>query len=148
MTGYSVTRRIDFCAGHRVKGHESKCANLHGHNYSVFITASAPELDSVGRVVDFSVLKETIGAWIDSHFDHGFILHTDDALAIELVSGFSTENLKKQKLFLLPYNPTAENIARYICEVVAPDLLEGYPEITVTKVVVQETPNCAAEWAI
>ena len=52
----TCTRRIQFCAGHRVMGHEGKCRNLHGHNYVVFVTAQADELDSVGRVIDFSVL--------------------------------------------------------------------------------------------
>ena len=61
----SCTRRIQFCAGHRVLGHENKCANAHGHNYVAYISARSNDLDKVGRVIDFSVLKEKIGGWID-----------------------------------------------------------------------------------
>ena len=70
----TCTRRFQFCAGHRVHRHESKCRNLHGHNYVLFVTVTAPELDSLGRVIDFSIIKGLVGDWIDSKWDHGFIL--------------------------------------------------------------------------
>ena len=47
----TCTRRLTFCAGHRVLGHESKCAHPHGHNYVVYVTAEAEQLDDVGRVM-------------------------------------------------------------------------------------------------
>jgi hypothetical protein len=51
-------RRIPFAAGHRVFQHESKCRNLHGHNYVAVLHARADAgLDALGRVIDFSVLK-------------------------------------------------------------------------------------------
>jgi len=77
---FTCTRRIQFCAGHRVAGHENKCNNLHGHNYVAFITAQAHNLDNLGRVVDFSVLKDIIGGWIDDNWDHGLILWREDPL--------------------------------------------------------------------
>ena len=46
-------RYHDFCAGHRVVGHENKCRHLHGHNYRVTFYCESQELDGVGRVVDF-----------------------------------------------------------------------------------------------
>lgn len=49
----TVTRVLEFDAGHRVVNHESKCATLHGHRYKVEIVAAAPGLDSLGRVIDF-----------------------------------------------------------------------------------------------
>ena len=53
-----AVRKIHFSAGHRVYGHESKCSNLHGHNYVLWVHAGAKELDELGRVIDFSVLKD------------------------------------------------------------------------------------------
>jgi 6-pyruvoyltetrahydropterin/6-carboxytetrahydropterin synthase len=50
-------RRIKFDAGHRVHLHESKCRNAHGHQYIVFIYATAENLDKLGWIIDFSVLK-------------------------------------------------------------------------------------------
>ena len=69
----TATRRLQFCAGHRVHDHESECRNLHGHNYVVFLTAASTSddpLDKLGRVIDFGVLKEKFGAWIDEWWDH------------------------------------------------------------------------------
>ena len=56
----TCTRRLCFEAGHRVYGHESKCANLHGHSYKVE-RGLRSGAGRVGRVIDFSVLKEKIG---------------------------------------------------------------------------------------
>jgi 6-pyruvoyltetrahydropterin/6-carboxytetrahydropterin synthase len=135
----SVVRRLSFCAGHRVMNHESKCRNLHGHQYELEIFATAPELDPLGRVIDFSVLKDRVGKWIDDHWDHGFILFEKDSeawLAMEQVEG--------QKTFSFPYNPTAENIAQYILKVVGPVNLPD-SHVQIYKVICHETPNCRAE---
>ncbi len=133
------TRRIQFCTGHRIWGHENKCAYLHGHNYVAFFHATAPELDEIGRVIDFSVLKTRLGGWIEEHWDHGFLLHRDDREAIAAVT-----RIPDQKLFLMDANPTAENMARYLLETVAPRELEGLG-VEVVKVVLWETENCFAE---
>ena len=133
----SCTRKLWFCAGHRVKGHEGKCRHLHGHNYIVYITAQA-ELDSIGRVIDFSILKQKFGDYLDKNFDHGFLLWDIDREAIESVS-----LVGKQKLFLLPFNPTAENIAKFLLDKSAEIL--GTDEVRVTSVKIYETENCFAE---
>lgn len=141
----TCTRRIQFCAGHRVVGHEGMCANLHGHNYVAFITAQAPNLDNVGRVIDFSVLKEKIGGWIDANWDHGFVLFQDDQATIDALKAFSVHEAGHlSKFFKLPTNPTAENLAEYLLEVVCPRELEG-TEVLVHRVVLWETENCYAE---
>lgn len=142
----TCTRKLNFCAGHRVFGHENKCANLHGHNYEVHITAQAGELDNIGRVIDFSELKGRIGSWIEDVWDHGFLLWEEDADAITAMQTFKSKT-GKQKLFLLPFNPTAENMADYLLKTVCPEKLEG-TGITVTRVVLWETPNCYAEASV
>ena len=76
----TCTRKLEFCAGHRVRGHESKCANVHGHQYTVHIEVMQTScgVDGIGRVVDFGVVKTAILPWIDSNWDHALILHRDD----------------------------------------------------------------------
>lgn len=133
------SRKIAFCAGHRVWGHESACAHLHGHNYRAFFHATAPRLDAVGRVIDFSLLKKRLGGWIERNWDHGFLLHRDDEEAIAAVRGVAG-----QKLFLLDANPTAENLAAYLLSEVAPEELSD-TGVTVDRVVLWETENCFAE---
>lgn len=136
----TVTRRLEFDAGHRVMNHESKCANLHGHRYVAEITAYAPELDPIGRVIDFSVIKERIGSWIDEHWDHNMIVCADDARTIQCL--LAAPRVKQP--FLMPCNPTAENMASHLLYVVCPAEL-GDTGVTVTKVRLWETPNCFAE---
>jgi 6-pyruvoyltetrahydropterin/6-carboxytetrahydropterin synthase len=138
----TCTRRIQFCAGHRVMNHESKCRNLHGHNYVVHLTAQLADghqLDPLGRVVDFSVLKERIGSWIEEHWDHGFVLFTNDEEAIAAVTA-----IEGQKVYLMNRNPTAENIGAYLLEV-GGALLADIPGLRLTGVRVEETENCQAE---
>jgi len=124
-------------------GHENKCAHLHGHNYVVELTA-ASELDSIGRVIDFSVLKMLVGSWIEQQWDHGFILNKDDRDAIAIVADFIPRDGAKQKIHLMPYNPTAENMAKYLLEVIGPATLAG-TGVRLVGVVVHETENCKAE---
>lgn len=141
----TCTRRIQFCCGHRVKNHESKCAHLHGHNYVIEIEADADALDSIGRVIDFSVLKAKIGGWIETHWDHGFVLWNNDDEAIGAMREFGLRmgGSFMQKLFLMPYNPTAENMAKFLLEVICPEQLAG-TGVRVVSVVVHETENCKA----
>lgn len=137
----SCTRRIQFCAGHRVLNHETKCANIHGHNYVVLIEAIGidTDLDSLGRVIDFSVLKEKIGGWIDEKWDHTFIAYDRDVSVIEKVG---PEN--KKPIFILPFNPTAENMAKYLLHTVCPQVLLG-TGVKVKRIEIWETENCKAE---
>lgn len=120
-------------------GHENKCAGLHGHNYEAFFHATSEELDNLGRVIDFGVLKAKLGSWIEEHWDHAMILFDQDQEAIDAV-----KNLTKQRLFLLPSNPTAENMAAYLLHEVSPKLLDG-TGVQIVRVTLKETPNCSAE---
>ena len=119
-------------------GHENKCAHLHGHNYVLFVTVSAADLDTVGRVIDFSVLKDKLGGWIDHHWDHGMILWEREIELIPMFQGL------KQKFFILPRNPTAENMAHYLLEEVCPPLFAG-TGVQIDKITIWETENCYAE---
>ena len=140
MTQISAVRRIQFCAGHRVHNHESKCANWHGHNYVAFFHARVNELDSIGRVIDFSSLKEKIGGWVDKNWDHGFLYFIHDKVSSSV---FSNE-LNSMKKFECLFNPTAENMADHLLNIVCPKVLEG-TNVQIFKVVLWETENCFVE---
>lgn len=136
----TCTRRIQFCSGHRVWKHESKCNHLHGHNYVAFFEAQAPKLDEIGRVIDFGVLKEKLGGWIDKNWDHAMLLWNSDPV----VDMYRGGPLQGQRHYLMPLNPTAENMASYLLDRVCPDLFDK-TGITITKVTIWETENCYAE---
>lgn len=132
-------RIVEFDAGHRVYGHEGKCRNPHGHRYRVELHAVADALDEIGRVIDFSVLKERVGGWIDHSWDHGFLVWEKDHSLLEAITPLG-------KVFEMPDNPTAENIAAYLLNVLCPHVLRPTETaVRVIKVVVWETPNCCAE---
>jgi len=136
----TCTRRIQFCAGHRVVGHENKCANVHGHNYVIEIFAEADKLDGVGRIIDFSVLKGRIGKWIEDNWDHTFICApNEDPGLIDAI-----EIINNKPIYRLPYNPTAENMAMFLLENVCPEVLKDCEGVGVIKIVLHETENC---WA-
>src|SRR6185436_17614711 len=73
----SCTRRIEWDAMHRIPRHESVCKAYHGHRYSADITCEAP-LDELGRVVDFGVIRDRVGGWIQARWDHTAILMEGD----------------------------------------------------------------------
>lgn len=136
--------KFRFCSGHRLLGHENKCANLHGHNYHAFIHAEAEDLsnqfDAVGRVIDFAVLKEKIGGWILENWDHTMILYEKDAKTIELVKQCE----RNKEIFVMDANPTAENMAKYLIEQVCPQVLQG-TGVVVRKIILWETEDSFAE---
>lgn len=130
-------RYHDFSYGHTVFGHESACANLHGHNGRVYFHCEAKELDEVGRVIDFSVIKTTLCQWVEDNWDHKFLVSTKDPRAQSLKATDET-------VVIVPFNPTAENMAKYLLEYVGPRLLMPYNGITLTEVEFFETRKCSA----
>jgi 6-pyruvoyltetrahydropterin/6-carboxytetrahydropterin synthase len=139
---YSVERYHDISTGHRVVGHEGKCQHLHGHNYRIHFTCvpgNGKQLDNVGRVVDFSVIKATLCEWLENHWDHKMLIwRTDPMLPILL-------QLDMEGVVAVPFNPTAENMAMYLVESLAPVLLKG-TGVYLHSVRIEETRKCAATY--
>ena len=151
---HEISRAFHIDVGHRVYGHESKCAHLHGHRYVITVTLRSRSLDDLGRVVDFGDLVSSIGEWLLTNWDHGLVLFAEDPF-VELFAcpaiqspvsdqhPVLREQLSRQKMFILPTNPTAENMAQYLMDEVVPELIR-WSGVFCSKVVVQETPNCNA----
>lgn len=136
----TCTREHTISCGHRVEGHESKCANFHGHNYTIEITARPRgTLDNVGRVVDFAVIKAKCCQWLEDNWDHRFLLWERDTYARLLSLDTSLPGL-----VLVPFNPTAENMAQFLCDLFDIQLFEY--GVTCVGVKVIETPKCWAEF--
>ncbi len=86
---YYVSKRLEISAAHRLElDYESKCTSLHGHNWIITVHCRAEELDHNGMVSDFTHIKELVVGELDHK-----VLND-----------------------VLPFNPTAENIARWICD--------------------------------
>lgn len=130
---YRVSRQIDFCYGHRLLNYDGKCKFLHGHNGRAIIVLESDRLDHRGMVLDFSDIKKVVSRWIDETLDHRMILHREDP-AVELLQNLG------EPLFLVDWNPTAENLAKLIFDFTAN---AGFPIIEAR---LWETPNCCATY--
>ena len=104
---YLVTKRIEFCYGHRLLDYDGVCKHPHGHNASVEIDVRTDRLDQRGMVVDFSDIKRIVKGWIDRELDHKMILRRDDPLVEPL-------RALGEPMYLLESNPTVERIAKLI----------------------------------
>ena len=136
-----VERYHDISMGHRVVGHESKCRHLHGHNYRIHFVCSASELDPLGRVIDFSEIRDRLCMWLEEHWDHRMMIWSEDPLLPEL------QRLVPGDLCIVPFNPTAEQIAIHLVSVVGPEQLKG-SGITLLECRVEETRKCSAAYRL
>ena len=134
----TCTRKIEFDAAHRVMNHQSNCRMLHGHRYVVEATFSK-ELDELGMVIDFGIVKEILGSWINKNWDHNTILNIKDQ---DL--GNEIAKITKQNIYYLSNNPTAENMAEYLRTKICPKLFIEQ-NIICQKIKIFETPNCYAK---
>src|ERR1043166_7560990 len=128
---YSVTKRIDFCYGHRLLDYDGACQHPHGHNAVAEVEIRTDTLDHRNMVVDFGDIKRVLKGWIDRELDHKMILRHDDPL-VALLRGLG------EPIFTLDSNPTVERIAQLIFDVACEHGLR------VARVTVWETPT---SWA-
>lgn len=126
---------------HRIPRHESKCRAFHGHRYAAEITCHIEELDDKGRVVDFGVVKQKVGGWVDDHWDHTAILMRGDPEAGPIAEANARLG---RPVYWTERPPTAEVIVALLAEK-AQELLAD-TGVTVVKVRLWETPNGSAEW--
>jgi len=89
---YELTTIVDFEAAHRLADYPGKCNRLHGHNWKVEVTVAGEELDNLGMLIDFRVLKQEVNKVIET-LDHYYLNEIEPFRTV---------------------NPTAENIAKYI----------------------------------
>jgi 6-pyruvoyltetrahydropterin/6-carboxytetrahydropterin synthase len=128
---YSVTKRIDFCYGHRLLDYEGVCKHPHGHNAIAEIEIRTETLDSRNMVTDFNDIKRVVKGWIDRELDHKMIFRHDDPL----VPVFKSMG---EPMYLLESNPTVERIAQLIFDI------SREQGLAVVRVTVWETPT---SWA-
>ncbi len=91
---FEISVIMDFSAAHNLRDYKGKCENLHGHNWQVEAVFIAKQLGQSDMVMDFSIAKKMLKQQLQ-YFDHAYIN--------------DTEYFKK-------YNPTSENIAKFIYE--------------------------------
>ena len=104
---YSVTKRIEFCYGHRLLDYDGVCKHPHGHNAVAEIEVRTDQLDNRNMVCDFSDIKRIVKGWIDAELDHKMVLRHDDPLVKPLQA-------LGEPVFIIDSNPTVERLAKLI----------------------------------
>ncbi|MDE3181241.1 MAG: 6-carboxytetrahydropterin synthase QueD, partial [Acidobacteriota bacterium] len=111
-----------FSAGHALRNYKGKCENVHGHNYRVRVTVEGDRLNGAGLLMDFADLKSDLRALAD-RFDHQYL---NDMEPFDEV------------------NPSAENLARYLGDGLAPRI--GGRGVRLQAVTVWETDRSSATY--
>lgn len=143
--------------GHNYKFHfkvAPKKTLSEGYVKSVSGFALEGSLDDVGRVIDFSVVKTTLCQWLEDNWDHKFLHWENDRVINSLIVVASTEFARENNLMTdedydpfvdslvaLPFNPTAENLAAYMVNVIGPQLLDEYG-VELVECTIEETSKC------
>ena len=128
---------------HALYGYDGLCKNIHGHSYRLWVTLRGPVLDDPGHekdgmVLDFGLLKRLVKPHIIDKYDHSFVLNANSSHANIDLSAF-------EKVYLLPYQPTSENLVNDFVSIIKNQLPEN---IELYKVVLSETANSFAEWCL
>jgi len=143
----SVTRKLEFDAGHRIPDHRSQCRNLHGHRYVLEITLTGDIVDAPGEsdngmVMDFSEIKSIAKQYIVDPWDHAFLVYRGD----DAVRGF-LDTLPGHKTVVLDCIPTVENLVSIVFRTLAPHYHGQYgAALRLSHVRLYETPNCWADF--
>lgn len=137
-----------FDAGHRIVGHKGKCARLHGHTYRAQVSVAGTLIEP-GFVIDYGDIKDVLNEW-----DHRFLLWKEDPLIVGKVEPVTPEGVSGPSMVgdwldeketevgvvRLDFNPTAENMARYLAD----EILERHLHVRSVSVRLWETPKSNA----
>jgi 6-pyruvoyltetrahydropterin/6-carboxytetrahydropterin synthase len=119
---FEICVEYTFAAGHALRGYKGKCENVHGHNYRVQVMVAGEQLDSTGLLMDFVDLRKGIEGLVE-RLDHRFL---NDLPPFDRV------------------NPSAENMAKYFCDELEPQVREH--GLRIQAVTVWETDTTSATY--
>lgn len=142
----SITRRLEFDAGHRIPSHGGQCRNLHGHRYQLEITLSGDVLhrdgaSDDGMILDFGDIKALANEHLVSKWDHAFLIYQGDTALLNFLN-----TMDSHKTVVLDDIPTVENLAQAAFSILAPVFRDCFGHhLHLSRLVLFETPNCWAE---
>ena len=142
----TITRKLEFDAGHRIPDHKSQCRNLHGHRYTLEITLTGSVIDvegssDNGMIMDFSDIKSLAKLHLVDLWDHAFIVYDKDTAVREFL-----DSLPGHKTVVISRIPTVENLAQTAFDILKAAYKDHYGTgLRLQKLVLHETPNCWAE---
>jgi 6-pyruvoyltetrahydropterin/6-carboxytetrahydropterin synthase len=142
----TITRKLEFDAGHRIPDHKSQCRNLHGHRYTLEITLVGEVIEEEGSsdngmIMDFSDVKALAKTPLVDIWDHAFLVYAKDTAVRSFLA-----TIPDHKTVVIDKIPTVENLARTAFDTLRTVYNDRYGTgLRLHKLVLHETPNCWAE---
>lgn len=142
----TITKRLEFDAGHRIPDHGSQCRNLHGHRYALEITLEGepinnPGTSNHGMLMDFSDIKKIAKEYLVDLWDHAFLVYEGDKMIRDLL-----EAIPNHKTVILPCVPTAENLAALAFQTLDHLYKQRFQaHLSLSRIRLYETPTCWAD---
>jgi 6-pyruvoyltetrahydropterin/6-carboxytetrahydropterin synthase len=142
----TITRKLEFDAGHRIPDHKSQCRNLHGHRYTLEITLMGEVIEEEGSsdngmIMDFSDVKALAKEHLVDVWDHAFLVYAKDTAVRSFLA-----SIPDHKTVVIDKIPTVENLARTAFDTLRTVYHDRYGTgLRLHKLVLHETPNCWAE---
>jgi 6-pyruvoyltetrahydropterin/6-carboxytetrahydropterin synthase len=136
-----VAKRFSWEAAHRLPWHEGLCKNNHGHSYRMEAAVEG-EVDASGMVIDFQDIKRALKPLVDA-WDHASLVAAHDREYLDVVRAMGWKH------YVLPYDTTAENLARYAADTLCEKAADALAAAGASRVSVRiyETDSCYAEYA-
>ena len=137
-----VAKRFTWEAAHRLPWHDGLCKNNHGHSY-ILEAAIDGAVDERGMVLDFSVIKRALKPLVDA-WDHATLVYEGDERYLAFVREMDFKH------YVLPYDTTAENLARDAAERLLTEASADLATCGATQVTVRvyETATAYAELVV
>ena len=142
----TISRKLEFDAGHRIPDHKSQCRNLHGHRYTLEITLVGEVIEEEGSsdngmIMDFSDVKALAKTHLVDVWDHAFLVYAKDTAVRSFLA-----TIPDHKTVVIDKIPTVENLARTAFDTLRTVYHDRYGTgLRLHKLVLHETPNCWAE---
>ena len=143
-----IRRWVETDTGHRVPNHKSKCRHMHGHRYrwEAELEGDVVTQEGVseeGMLMDFSDVSTILNQYVHDVVDHAFIVYEGDKEALAALSKMGDEH----RTLIVPFIPTAENLAKWAFEQVEPRISSSYGNsLKLNAFHVRETPKSWASW--
>ena len=148
---YRICKSLEIENGHMLSKHPDKCRFPHGHTRKVEFVLEAEDLDANEMVCDFKVIKDAVGAWLDT-FDHAMCMNTDDpAYPLfkerygDRVIGFEHQDPTTELMARIIFDHTAKALSDHAMRVDSRYPLRG--QVLLRSVRVWETTSSWAEYS-
>lgn len=144
----TIRRFVETDTGHRVPNHKSKCRHFHGHRYRFEAEIEGDVVtdrgvSDEGMLIDFSDVSYILTKYVHDVIDHAFVVYDGDEEGKAALSLLKNDH----RTYVVPFIPTAENLAKWAFEQVKPHIKSSYGnKLRLVAMHVRETPKSWASW--